>query len=770
MTNWMAREGARLVDNGYRILPVWPGEKAPALYSSGEWREMAEWTRYCARAPTDIEIDHWSSFPDCSVGIAGGNVVAIDIDVLDDRLSHRLDELARHVLGETPLLRYGRKPKRLLVYQAEQPFYTFRSGPLEILCLGRQFVGFGRHPAGMDYQWPIGHPSEITVDQLPKISESMARTFLEEGLKLLPPELRPTRARQGHAPTGAPKERATREAVAEALAFIVNPGRDYDFWLLIGMAIHEALASDGLDLWHDWSSRSPLYDAALLDKKWPTFGRYGGDKAGAGTLFDEARRGGWTPSPGLILNARDVEIADAVLVDFSAIISAHAPAPEPTSNDVTLVCAPPVSAAPEPRWSVPAGLPAWRRGLTGGLKLFVDHADATAISPQPWVALGAALATFGCIAGRRYASPTGLRTNLYCVGIAGSGGGKDHPLRCSSNLLAAADLDQMVGGAKIASGAAILTALERQPSSIFLTDEIGFLMQAVADRKRASRHEAEIIGNMTELYSAAQGTFYGTAYANQKEKPRTTIHEPNLCVFGVTTPQVFWSALSSAHVQDGSLARFLIFETDNPYPDPRDDVFSRTLPGELVMIAKAVAKGADGHDAFPSGPTMQPKPFQVPYADAAATARAREISLYQTQLLRERAGTSSEPVLARIRENSFKLALIRAVSDRPGTPAITVEDLEWGFDIADASARTILQAVEERVADTPAEAELKRLLRLIRDAGAPGISKSELTKKTQWLSGAKRRDEILVDLVESGDVRSDVIRTGGAPKAIFYAN
>jgi hypothetical protein len=402
--------------------------------------------------------------------------------------------------------------------------------------------------------------------------------------------------------------------------------------------------------------------------------------------------------------------------------------------------------------------------------MFVDHADATAVSPQPWVALGAALATFGCVAGRRYAGPTGLRSNLYVIGIAGSGGGKDYPLRCCTGLLAAAELDRMVGGSKIASGAAILSALERQPCTIFPTDEIGFLMQAVADRKRASRHEAEIIGNMIELYSAAQSIFYGTAFANLKEKPRITIHQPTLCVFGVTTPQVFWSALSSAHVTDGSLARFLVFETDCPYPDARDDVAQASMPKPLIEVIRQVSKGAEGHQTFPSGDcaAMPPHPFLVGYADRAAAARAGEITAWQTQLLRASAGTPREAVLARLKENTFKLALIRAVADDPLSPEITVSDLDWSFDIVEQSVATILKAVDERVADTPGEAELKRLLRIIRNEGAGGVTKSDLTRKSQWLADQRRRNALIDDLIEAGQVRAERVATSGAPKVVYY--
>jgi hypothetical protein len=766
MTNWMAREGARLADNGYHVLPVRPNDKAPATLTMGEWKEMSDWTRYCERSPTDIELDHWSSYPECSIGVAGGNVAAVDIDILDEGLSYRVAEIAAHVLGETPALRFGRKPKRLLVYRTDKPFYSMVRGKIRdplprspVRCLWLP------PDTGKDYQWPIGSLSELPLDQLPVITEAQALTFLDEALRILPPEMR-TRARpdhQGRNIAGA-KEPATREAVADALGHIPNAGPDYNYWLSIGMAIHEALAGDGLDLWHAWSSRADCYDPKQLDKKWPSFGRYAGERVGAGSLFDDARRHGWTPKPGLQLYKDEHA---GLAVDFAGLVAKlDARAGRKPADPLP---------EPEPiRYTVPAGEPGWRRDMTGGLKLFVDHADATAISPQPWIALGAGLAAFGTLAGRRYAGPTDTRSNIYAIGIAESGGGKDYPLRCASLLLSAAELSRMIGGSKIASGQAIVSALEKQASTIFLTDEIGFLMHAVADRKRAPKHATEIIDNLTELYSASDSLFHGTAYANQKERPRIEINNPNLCLFGVTTPKVFWSALTSAHIDDGSLARFLIFQSDDDFPDRRRTVGSKIMPGELVAIARAVAAGPEGHDCFPSGETglMSANPYRVTYRDDPAARRAAEIEDYGLELLRDqKAKGQTTSIVARLVENTFKIALIRAVSNDPAQPTIGADDLAWSFDIAKQSVDAILEAARSTIADSPEESKRKRLLKMIEDSGAAGIQREALAKTARFVRHRRDLDEMLDLLMDAEEINvlSYQPDGGGRARRTYYA-
>ena len=53
--------------------------------------------------------------------------------------------------------------------------------------------------------------------------------------------------------------------------------------------------------------------------------------------------------------------------------------------------------------------------------------------------------------------------------------------------------------------------------------------------------------------------------------------------------------------------------------------------------------------------------------------------------------------------------------------------------------------LRRHVADTETEAHLKRLKEIIRAAGAKGITKSEITRASQWLK-SRDRDEILLTL------------------------
>ena len=129
--SYMERLGARLVDNGYPVLPIMPGTKKPGQYTAGTWHDYPGWTRHGERPTTEHEIAIWSSWPDAGIGIPTGTIIAVDIDVQAGEIACRLEQLARTTLGDTPLLRIGMAPKRLLVYRTVAPLHGIELPSME---------------------------------------------------------------------------------------------------------------------------------------------------------------------------------------------------------------------------------------------------------------------------------------------------------------------------------------------------------------------------------------------------------------------------------------------------------------------------------------------------------------------------------------------------------------------------------------------------------------------------------------------------------------
>ena len=389
---------------------------------------------------------------------------------------------------------------------------------------------------------------------------------------------------------------------------------------------------------------------------------------------------------------------------------------------------------------------------------------------QPLLSLGASFCAVGALMGRLYRTESNLRSNLYVVGIADSGSGKNHAREIVNEVFFEAGLANHLGGNKIASGAGLLTALHRQPAILFQIDEFGMFLSAAADRKRSPRHITEILDNMTELFTAAGGIFLGAEYANRDGmNERRDIVEPCLCVYGTTTPLHFWGALRGANVADGSLARFLILPSDEDYPDENLASGLRQPPPALLdglqWVANAGGRQRGNLVGKTSGSSTAVDAAVVPMTEDAKACFAA-LSSEMTVELRSAAGTAFTSILARIGENAMKLALITAVGRNPARPVIELVDAEWAIRFVRHFAGRTMEAVDRHVADTEAEAHVKRLREIIRAAGREGLTKSEITRASQWLK-ARDRDDTLVTLMESGDIKT-AMRGSATKKAMVF--
>ncbi|GGC63884.1 DNA primase [Siccirubricoccus deserti] len=750
----MADYGERLVDNGYPVIPIMPGSKVPGRFGGGEWSPYPDWTRHCDRPTKPFEIDIWRRWPGCGVGIATGAVVGIDLDILDGALAIQLGELATTLLGDTPCLRIGRAPKRLLVYRAAGPFAGRKRHPLELLARGQQFVAYAVHPdTGQPYDWPEESLLDVPLAKLPAVDEAACLAFLEAAWRVLPDEVRVTSI-LASAPSstwrGPSDPKGTREALAASLAYLPNDDLPGNEWITVGAAIKAALGEEGRDLWLEWSRQSRKSGQSgrtdTPERRWASLRPH---SVGAGSIYWLAEQRGWVPDPMLTLNGTVAE---------------QAARPHPAAGLLAKAAAAPLPAPPQPR---PYRVPPEVLEVDGALRLFLDYAIRSAVSPQPFLALGAAICLVGAVAGRRYRTPTDLRSNVYAIGIADSGGGKDHARRCVKRALYATGLDRYLGGEDLASSAGLLTSLQRHPARLFQVDEFGQFLKLVL-APRAPAHKAAIWAELTKLYTSAAEPYIGAEYADQKARPRVTIEQPCACLWGVTVPGPFWSALEGGALADGSMARFLVFLTEEDYPERNEAPAAMDPPPDLVAALQGIARGVPGHshggnlaDAMESSAPIHA--YTVPLTAEAEAAMVR-VRREATELLRAHRGTYATALFGRYAENAAKLAMLAAVSRDPARPVTEARDVTWASRLVEHCIATLLREAERRVSDNDTEAKHKRLLEIIRDGGRQ--SRSDVTRRSQFLS-RREREEILASLVEAGLVVAEQ-EPGTTKPTTFY--
>jgi KaiC/GvpD/RAD55 family RecA-like ATPase len=307
--------------NGYRPLPIQPGEKRPRP-------ELNGWSRYCGNAPDNETFKTWlRAYGSSGVGIACGNVAGVDIDVLDPAVAAEIKDAIVRRLGQAPE-RTGLPPKTLLLYRATQPFakkpikkfalpgFTPADGQknehgAEILANGAQFVAFHIHPdTGLPYSWANGDPTSTNIDDLPTITPEQAEWAYNEAYRILishgaTPIEKSTPI--GNGASVPVSERPAKDAedlkgdpeeIAAALRYIPSDCSRGE-WVRIGQAIKNALDDAGEPIFVEWSTSSERYrdNGVQAEETYRTFRidaqRDARGRAGAATIFAAAKKNGW---------------------------------------------------------------------------------------------------------------------------------------------------------------------------------------------------------------------------------------------------------------------------------------------------------------------------------------------------------------------------------------------------------------------------------------------------------------------------------------------
>jgi len=175
----------QLVANGYRPVPGYQDTKRPSING---------WNQFCDRQwhpdeLTDVMAHRGQQEGKLVCLAVHRDIVAIDIDVEDERAVQLILEAARCNLGATPLKRIGRAPRCLLVFRSDGSIRSRKYHPIEVFSGSGQFVAFGYHTgAGRDYLWPEKSPVDIASDDatIPMINQALLDQFFNQVWGIIP--------------------------------------------------------------------------------------------------------------------------------------------------------------------------------------------------------------------------------------------------------------------------------------------------------------------------------------------------------------------------------------------------------------------------------------------------------------------------------------------------------------------------------------------------------------------------------------------------------
>ncbi|HEX2527206.1 MAG TPA: PriCT-2 domain-containing protein [Geminicoccus sp.] len=275
----------RLEANGFQSIPI--SLPDPCEPNGGKKPAVANW-----REPRPVAT-RLRAFGRCGVGLLTDRNPAVDIDVRDPELADEIDRAVVALAGDAPV-RFGAAPKRLRLFRTDSPFSKLATVEyvlpgdqpdnklhrVEILCAGAQFVAFGIHPGtGRPYSWPFDSPLDLEWQDLPLLTEQMARRiigmahemFCRAGGQARGRSLQKPRGRASASSLLRPRPARSLQEVDQVLRAIrsIDPnGLVYDAWVAVGYGLKAALPEHGLGVWLAWSRQSAKDRPDYTMKTW----------------------------------------------------------------------------------------------------------------------------------------------------------------------------------------------------------------------------------------------------------------------------------------------------------------------------------------------------------------------------------------------------------------------------------------------------------------------------------------------------------------------
>ncbi len=358
----------------------------------------------------------------------------------------------------------------------------------------------------------------------------------------------------------------------------------------------------------------------------------------------------------------------------------------------------------------PGPLPPELLRVPGFVAEVMDFTMATAPYPEPVLAFCGALALQATLAGRKVRDQGDGRPNLYLLGLANSGAGKDHPRKVNLRVLLEAGMATCAGD-NFASAEGMEDRMVLSPSMLFQTDEIDGLMTAIA---KSQDGKAERIMEMLLKFFSHSNNLYHCRVKAGKEP--MLIDQPNLVLYGTAIPKHFYESLSEKMLTNGMFARMLVFEAGRRGSGQEPKILP--VPERIVATARSWVERQPGK-AGNLG-SFHPTPDVVPH-EPTALALAQEIRQFADAsygAAEAADDTIAMAIWARANEKARKLALLYAVSANHARPVISVEAVRWSWAVVEHLTKRMLFMAGTHVYAGEFDARCKKLVAILQEWSA----------------------------------------------------
>jgi hypothetical protein len=331
-------------------------------------------------------------------------------------------------------------------------------------------------------------------------------------------------------------------------------------------------------------------------------------------------------------------------------------------------------------------------------------------------------------------------------------------------MLVESGLVDLIGGEDVASDTGLTKAVAKNPSMILQLDEIGHFF-ANANSKYSGSHQKQILPTLTKLFTNARNYVPGKVFANAD---RTDIDQPNVGLYGTTVPGKFYQSLTSDEVDDGFLPRMLIFRTRDDRPAHDRMVEEQPVPQSVMQQIDFWAR----RQMPVAAGNLAGRTTNVPHI-AIATGSASDIlsdfASMASRKITEVEAAGYGPMWSRAIEHATKVSAVVA-SGIDGGLEVTADVATWSCDLVRFLVEDFIREMGTNLASSAYESDSQFVIRIIRQAGPAGITKSDLIRRTRRLN-PQVRDMILRDMAEARLIgeRQGARGSRGPAPAVYFA-
>lgn len=800
-TSAFSRASQRYIDNGISVIPIAPGTKRPGEYSGNTWRGMSQWERFATRLPTELELDHFTAWPDAGIGAICGkisNIVGVDVDT-DDKFI--LTQFAA-IMPPSPVRKKGRKGfTSFYRYSGEANLSWNVAGQrvMDLLSDGRQTLMPGTsHPEGMTYVYltddTLQDYDTSTLPVLPKDFAARMDRVLSNMQTDEDKQVR--RVQQTHVDSPGEVLAASfsatlfREVNTEALhridewVPILIPGakpnadgyRCQAFWRgaqdhNIGVsrkgirdfggdagltAIDLVMFAQNVSFQQAFSALQKILKMEPEVIEMTVNGvAHGAPPALPAPDDSPARKGG--RKKGIESIAR--EALAAVPVDM------RPPRVDSSFDPAAVLLREQQQRAADDALELPTA-PSFVLQAPGMIGRIAGWMAETAPKNQPELFVAAALALAATVMGRQYCTNWSNYPSLYIVMVAKSTEGKEHPQGCVTRILQSSGLSNLLAGSGYTSAGALFSALVKSPSHIAIIDEIGKLLKS--SRAKGNTNGEGAIDKLTELSGKLDSMIvppnYSTMALNAQQiagLADRTVHNPAITILGATTPGTFYESLTNELIKEGFLGRVIVVHSQMPRQVTRR-VDKTDPPADVVQWCKDVTAEAAtvGDLSGQMNYAMPATPVRMTFAPGCA----RIIDAFDLELLplKERyEPLGLDSLIGRTSEKALRVAMIVAkATNAKRDNVIKTEALLWAIEYVRFYDLGAIKSVQTERSNSEIERHIKDMITFIK--GAKKFKDTQFTKilklggmphaKLMRLSKLEKRvfDSVIITAIEAG--------------------